>query len=116
MEAKNGIRSVRLADPASSSAPAGPPGSGAAPNVAAPPTPPQASSGSTTASSGAAGAGGGATGAGASSSAPLRSLEHCIRLGLPVVLEDVGEGLMDPAMDALLTKAVVSQGAQGQRS
>ena len=36
----------------------------------------------------------------------LRTLENCIRVGVPVLLENVGETL-DPALDPILQKQVV---------
>ena len=39
----------------------------------------------------------------------LRTLENCIRVGNPVLLEDVGEAL-DPALDTLLQKQTFMQG------
>lgn len=38
----------------------------------------------------------------------LRTLENCVRIGNPVLLEDVGEGL-DPALDPLLQKQTFMQ-------
>lgn len=40
----------------------------------------------------------------------LRTLESCVRIGNPVLLEDVGETL-DPALDPLLLKHTFMQGA-----
>ncbi len=39
----------------------------------------------------------------------LRTLENCIRIGSPVLLEDIGETL-DPALEPLLQKQVFMQG------
>ncbi len=39
----------------------------------------------------------------------LRTLESCVRIGNPVLLEDVGEAL-DPALDTLLQKQTFMQG------
>lgn len=39
----------------------------------------------------------------------LRTLENCVRVGSPVLLEDVGEAL-DPALDPILLKQTFIQG------
>ena len=39
----------------------------------------------------------------------MRALESCVRVGSPVLLEDVGEAL-DPALDPLLQKQTFMQG------
>ena len=41
----------------------------------------------------------------------LRTLENAIRVGSPVLIEDIGEAL-DPALEPLLTKAVFQQGGR----
>ena len=41
----------------------------------------------------------------------LRALENCIRLGRPLLLEDVGEQI-EPALEPVLQKAVFKQGAR----
>ncbi|KAJ9505503.1 hypothetical protein QJQ45_023787, partial [Haematococcus lacustris] len=41
----------------------------------------------------------------------LRTLENCIRIGSPVLLEDVGEAL-DPALEPLLQKQTFTQGTR----
>eukprot|EP00955_Chlamydomonas_euryale_P053284 355458-Chlamydomonas_euryale.AAC.3 len=41
----------------------------------------------------------------------LRTLENSIRIGNPVLVEDVGEAL-DPALEPVLQKAVFKQGRQ----
>ncbi|KIZ07655.1 Dynein heavy chain 6, axonemal [Monoraphidium neglectum] len=41
----------------------------------------------------------------------LRSLESCIRVGNPVLIEDVGESL-DPALEPVLARAVFKQGGR----
>jgi dynein heavy chain len=41
----------------------------------------------------------------------LRTLENCIRIGNPALIEDVGETL-DPALDPVLQKAVFTQGGR----
>ena len=38
----------------------------------------------------------------------LRTLENCIRIGMPVLLEDVGESL-DPALEPILLKQTFMQ-------
>ncbi len=43
----------------------------------------------------------------------LRTLESCVRVGTPVLLEDVGESL-DPALDTLMQKQTFMQGAEGR--
>ncbi|GFR42277.1 hypothetical protein Agub_g3174, partial [Astrephomene gubernaculifera] len=58
----------------------------------------------------AAAAGGGGSGGGGG--VPLSVLEQCVRLGQPVLLEDVGEGPLDPALEPLLTKATYMQGSR----
>ena len=42
----------------------------------------------------------------------MRTLESCVRIGNPVLLEDVGEAL-DPALDTLLQKQTFVQGEGG---
>jgi hypothetical protein len=44
-----------------------------------------------------------------SDSVVLRTLENCVRIGSPVLLEDVGESL-DPALEPLLMKQTFMQG------
>lgn len=39
----------------------------------------------------------------------LRTLENCVRVGNPVLLEDVGESL-EPALDPILLKLTFTQG------
>lgn len=51
----------------------------------------------------------------ASSPTLLATLESAVRAGLPVLVEDVGEGL-DAALDALLARAVVKHGEFPHRS
>ena len=41
----------------------------------------------------------------------LRSLENCIRIGNPALIEDAGETL-DPALEPVLQKAVFKQGGR----
>ncbi len=38
----------------------------------------------------------------------LRTLENCIRIGQPLLLEDIGE-FLDPALEPVLQKAVFKQ-------
>jgi hypothetical protein len=47
-----------------------------------------------------------------SDSVVLRTLENCVRIGSPVLLEDVGESL-DPALEPLLMKQTFMQGGWG---
>ena len=41
----------------------------------------------------------------------LRTLENCIRIGMPVLLEELGEQL-DPALEPILLKQTFSQGGR----
>jgi dynein heavy chain, axonemal len=41
----------------------------------------------------------------------LRTLESCIRLGRPLIIEDIGESL-DPALEPVLAKAIFKQGGR----
>ena len=41
----------------------------------------------------------------------LRTLENCIRVGIPVLLENVGEQL-DPSLDPILSKQVFKSGGR----
>ena len=41
----------------------------------------------------------------------LRTLENCIRIGMPVLLEEVGETL-DPSLEPVLLKQTFSQGGR----
>lgn len=43
----------------------------------------------------------------------LRTLENCVRIGSPVLLEDCGEGL-DPALEPLLQKQTFMQGGSAK--
>lgn len=41
----------------------------------------------------------------------LRTLENCIRIGMPVLCEDIGENL-DPALEPILLKQTFMQGGR----
>jgi dynein heavy chain len=41
----------------------------------------------------------------------LRTLENCIRIGMPVLLEDLGETL-DPSLEPILLKQTFNQGGR----
>ena len=41
----------------------------------------------------------------------LRDLENCIRIGKPLLIEDIGE-LLDPALETVLQKATFKQGGR----
>lgn len=42
----------------------------------------------------------------------LRTLENCIRIGMPVLMEDVGE-FLDPALEPVLLKQTFMSVSQG---
>ncbi len=46
----------------------------------------------------------------ASDPALLQVLEAAVRVGTPVLLEEVGEGLLDPSLEPLLERRTYSQG------
>ena len=116
MELKNNIRCIRMSDSAPGAGAGGGGGSAVTTSGAAAAT----TSGDKAAGGGAGGAGGGGGAAAAAAAAgltggsggglPLHLIEQCVRLGQPVLLEDVGEGQLDPALEPLLTKATYTQG------
>lgn len=136
MELKNSLRVIRLGDPAAATAsvarsptptfannttsPAAPSGPGAspagasalAPNASTAPPSTLTSAGPTSAAApGAAGASASSAAAGGGGGGvPLHLLEQCVRQGQPVLLEDVGEGPLDPALEPLLTRATYTVG------
>ncbi|EFJ52773.1 dynein heavy chain 3 [Volvox carteri f. nagariensis] len=139
MELRNHIRVVRMSDAhataaaaaaaaAAAGAGAGAPGIAGSTAVSAAASPDKAAvagggggggggsggaAGGSSASVAAGGGGGGGSGSGgasASGGVPLAVLEHCVRLGQPLLLEDIGEGPLDPVLEPLLTKATYMQG------
>ncbi len=137
MELKNSLRVIRLGDPAAATAsmarslapslannttsPSAPSAPGTSPadasalagnaSTAAPSTLTSAGPASAAAPGAAGGSVSGAAAAGSGGGGvPLHLLEQCVRQGQPVLLEDVGEGPLDPVLEPLLTRATYTVG------